>query len=317
MQNLCGVILSAGYGNRLRPITNSMPKPLLPVLGIPLIDVIVRKLLDEGAESIHCNAFHLKEKMLRHAEKLDPPVEVYVEKNLLGTGGGIANMKKGVSRYDNILLHNGDILSNAGYKDAMEHGPPGNVLCNESGEIIEIITGGRKIEPESGQKLLGYSGMAIISREALKYFPEGEKSNLVDIINRAAGDEPGRVIYHNIEETATDLHWIDIGTPHGYLELHRKIILDKATFHPLIKPPALPIHISEGASVDPGAGWTGFLEIQRDARIERDTFLENCIVMSGAIVERGTKAEESIITADGIIEVHERRGRRDDGRDER
>jgi len=118
MQNLCGVILSAGYGNRLRPITNSMPKPLLPVLGIPLIDVIVRKLLDEGAESIHCNAFHLKEKMLRHAEKLDPPVEVYVEKKLLGTGGGIANMKKGVSRYDNILLHNGDILSNAGYKDA-------------------------------------------------------------------------------------------------------------------------------------------------------------------------------------------------------
>jgi len=315
MESIGAVILTAGLGKRLRPLTELLPKPMLPVMGKPLIDIIIEKLIQTGANTIHCNLFHQKDTLARHLNSLRLPVRLHVEEELLGTGGGIGGMRSELIRYDSILIHNGDILSNFDYIEALKlhtskkalltmlliaKGPTTNVLCKEDGTIAGIYS------KSPGKKgiWLGYTGMAILSNEALKYFPDLKKANLVDIINKMIETEPERAIYWRADETGTKPPlWIDIGTLKDYLKIHEMIILEKARFHPSLIPPPLPFHICEGAEVDPGARWEGFLEVQRGARIKGDTFLKNCIVMEGTTVEKGTVVEESIIAGDKIIKV--------------
>ncbi len=315
MESIGAVILTAGLGKRLRPLTELLPKPMLPIVGKPLIDIILEKLIKNGATRVHCNLFHQKEKLSRHLSSRGFPVMLHVEEELLGTGGGIGGMKSELIRYEAILIHNGDILSNFDYTDAttlhkrrkalmtmilLKEGPPANVLCRENGTIAGI----HGKSPEKKGIWLGYTGMAILSNEALKYFPDSKRADLVDIINKMIETEPERVIYWRADETDTKSPlWVDIGTLKGYLKIHEMIILEKAKFHPSLPPPPLPFHICEGAEIDPGARWEGFLEVQRGARIKGDTFLKNCIVMEGTTVEKGTVAEESIIAGEKTIKV--------------
>lgn len=313
-KELCGVILSAGLGKRLRPITLTTPKPLLPVLDVPLLSIAAEKLSRQGAASIHCNAFHLKKQIKRYIESTDLEITLHEEAELLGTGGGIGNMKHDLKGCREVLLHNGDIVSNIDYEEAIEvhrsrnalmtmillrSGPPLNVCCSRGGEVTGI---GPENDLTDCEERLGYSGMAILSPEALEFFPCGTKANLVDIMNRMIEKRRGGIVYYTPPKEREAL-WIDIGTPRNYLNVHKSIITEKKRFDPLLKPPPLGIFTDRGAEVDPGARWSGFVSLQRDSRVERDTFIENCIVMEGAVVKRGSSYKDSIITRDAVIDA--------------
>jgi NDP-sugar pyrophosphorylase family protein len=311
-----GIILAAGKGTRMLPLTEAVPKPLLPVTGVPLIEIAAEKLLRCGAARLHVNLYHLGGTIREFAGAADWPVVFHEEQELLDTGGGIGNMAGDLGDADHILLHNGDIITSAGFGEALEfhagrnalvtmmlmrpeesgRTPPAAVTVDEKGNATYIGP-----SPPAGRPALGYTGMAVISGTALRFFPR-EKAGLVPVLLEMISHEPGSVAGFDISDLNCPC-WGEIGSPESYLDIHRRIMLERVRFDEALPPPALPLRAGRGSSIDPGAEWAGFLDVGDNALIEGNTFLEDCVVLEGAAVRSGTRLRSAIIFDDKVLEV--------------
>ena len=84
------MILAAGLGTRLKPLTHSLPKPMIPVLGTPMIRYTLDILKNGGIKKVIINLHHLPQMLKNYLEQQkDMDVSFSIEKKLLGTGGGI------------------------------------------------------------------------------------------------------------------------------------------------------------------------------------------------------------------------------------
>jgi NDP-sugar pyrophosphorylase family protein len=307
-----GIILAAGMGTRMRPLTDSIPKPLLPVTGVPLLEIAADRLLRAGASRLHVNLFHLGDRIREFAGAKGWPVVFHEEDELLDTGGGIGNMAADLAGTDHVILHNGDVISSTDFEGALEfhirrgalvtmilmqagepgRTPPGAVVTDAEGNVTEI-----------GPSLpgLGYTGMALISGKALGMFP-AEKKGLVPILLEMAAERAGNVVGYDAS-SAGDIEWGETGSPSSYIELHRRILIDGARFGGPLPVPCLPLRTGEGARIDPGARWNGFLDVGSGAVIERDTVLEDCVVLEGATVREGARYSRAVFYGDEVMEV--------------
>ena len=109
-------LLAAGLGTRLKPLTDTMPKALVPVAGAPLLKHISQKLINAGATRIVVNAHHFAQQIVDYIAIHDWGVEMSISDEstqLLDTGGGLKKAQHLFSPSSPILIHNVDILSNA------------------------------------------------------------------------------------------------------------------------------------------------------------------------------------------------------------
>jgi NDP-sugar pyrophosphorylase family protein len=313
---ISGIILAAGYGERMLPLTARIPKPLLPILGTPLLELVVRKLMHHGAAHIHCNVFHLAGAIESFAARRDWPVRLHREAELLGTGGGIGGMRDGVSGADCVLLHNGDVLSDIPFEPAIERhgnrkalvtlvlvpsGPRANVAVGAEDEVIAIGEGAERFG--RGANLLGYTGLAVLSPDALPFFPRGRKAQLVAILSEMMREKPGSVIGWNAGEGNAPYAWGDAGSPAGYLGIHRAILVGGARFDSQTETPSGPVHIGEGAYVDSTARCDGFCAIGRRAAVGPRARLEDCVVLDDTIVAEDTVHVNEILFPGGVLKA--------------
>jgi NDP-sugar pyrophosphorylase family protein len=311
-----GIILAAGIGKRMQPLTSILPKPLLPILGTPLFEITAVKLMRSGVSSIHSNLYHLADHIEEFAAARDWPLTFHRENSLLGTGGGIGNMASDLAAFENILLHNGDIVSNVDLPSVLSFHRargalvtmilsssvlPASVTYTSRGEIVSIGDRANRTDPD--QRDLGYTGMAVISHRALDYFPNNERIGLVEILLRIIGERPGTVMGFDASSAGTGCSWGEIGTPAGYLDIHRRILKEKVRFDPLLEPSVLPLHVGRNARISRGVTWHGFLEVGPGAVIESNASLEDCVVLEGTTVPANSVYTESILFPGGVIEV--------------
>ena len=111
------LIFAAGLGTRLRPLTDRMPKALVPVAGVPLLQRVLLKLKDAGFGDITINIHHLGQQIIDflHAHQ-DFGLDIHIsdERNLLlDTGGGILNARPFLDGDEPFLVHNADLLTDA------------------------------------------------------------------------------------------------------------------------------------------------------------------------------------------------------------
>lgn len=108
------LIFAAGLGTRLKPLTDTMPKALVPVCGRPLIEHVSRKLKASGVESAVVNVHHFADMIEEWAAAQDiMPMTVSDEREcLLETGGGILHARRYLEGCGHFLIHNVDIISN-------------------------------------------------------------------------------------------------------------------------------------------------------------------------------------------------------------
>ncbi len=121
------MILAAGLGTRLKPLTDTMPKALVPVSGRPLLDINIRRLMEQGYDRFVVNIHHFAQQIIDFVKEQDyaPLVHFSDETDqLLETGGGMKKAQ-GLFRDDQpILIHNVDILDNVNYDwFARQHQP--------------------------------------------------------------------------------------------------------------------------------------------------------------------------------------------------
>ena len=111
------LILCAGYGKRLRPITNDVPKPLLKIKNINLLDNTLKFVQSIGINNIKINTFYLAEKIKNFIESKNYPLKIDIVNDgtkILDTGGGIFNLTKH-SEEEDFLIFNPDTLWNSNY----------------------------------------------------------------------------------------------------------------------------------------------------------------------------------------------------------
>lgn len=118
------LIFAAGLGTRLKPLTDTMPKAMVPINGKPLVQILIEKLKSIGVDEIVINVHHFAQQIIDFVEANDSfgiDIKFSDETDmLLETGGGLKKAAKLFSNDDPILVHNVDILSNADLKALYE-----------------------------------------------------------------------------------------------------------------------------------------------------------------------------------------------------
>ena len=112
------MILAAGLGTRLKPLTDTMPKALVPVGGRPLLDININRLREQGYGHFVVNVHHFAQQIVDHVQQQDYASQVRFSdetEQLLETGGGLKKAAPLFNAGAPILIHNVDILDNVDY----------------------------------------------------------------------------------------------------------------------------------------------------------------------------------------------------------
>jgi NDP-sugar pyrophosphorylase family protein len=269
------MILAAGYGTRLRPVTYTLPKPLVPLCGRPLIAWAVESLLGAGIRDFVVNLHHLPEPLERFLSKRfeDARFEFSYEPEILGTGGGVRKVRTLLERDAEFLLVNGDTIQFPPYdelratrRDALAaltlRHPPRNDRFTPVYFDEGVITGFGK---GTGQPLM-FSGTHLISTRIFDYLPDQAFSGIVDEVYQPLIDS-GR---ERIAGVIDDGLWFDIGTPQRYMTA-LQTLLD------------LMVH--------------GQLAVPRDMQVAGDSLIHDTATVSGTMT-RSIAGERSVIEGD-------------------
>lgn len=125
------LVFAAGLGSRLKPLTDNMPKALIPVGGKPMMEHVILKLKAAGFDEIVINIHHHGQQIIDYLESKDNfGIDIHISDErgyLLDTGGGIKHARKFLDGDEPFLVHNADILSNIDLKQFYENHPKESV----------------------------------------------------------------------------------------------------------------------------------------------------------------------------------------------
>jgi mannose-1-phosphate guanylyltransferase len=298
-------VLGAGLGTRLRPLTDQLPKPLIPVFHRPLITYAFDHLREGGIQEFVVNTHHLPEEYaLAFPEKTYQglPVTFRHEPVLLETAGGIANIADLVSDAS-FLVYNGDILSNVPLAPLLEEHAKGEnlvtLLLRSTGEAKHIAFDATERKVTDIRNKLGtgdfgthqFTGIYAVNPEFLPFLTPGKIESVIHIWLKliSEGKRIGAVV-------VDDGYWWDLGNRSSYLEAHR------ALQGSLLETPA----ISPESILSSTAELRGLNVISAGAEIGAGAMLEDCILWPGAKVVPGARLRRCIVrrgcTAGGELE---------------
>ena len=282
------MILAAGLGTRLRPLTEKRPKALMPVANQPIIAWVIEYLKAQGVSEIVVNAHHHHAQLLSYLDGGKPfglPVQVRVEEEILGTGGGIKNTE---DFWDDapFLVINGDILTDIDLGEAYEshlkshelvtlvlhHCEPFNqIQVDDRGNILDIAK-----QNMAGR--LAFTGIHVISPALLAHIPEGI---FYDII----------VCYQKLISSGSQVRafvskghsWRDIGSVQSYIEANRELAGKRFVIGP-------------GCEIDPSVKFEDWAVVGEKSVLEKGAEIRASILWEGAKVRKDVKIVNSVVT---------------------
>ncbi|SET23387.1 sugar phosphate nucleotidyltransferase [Stigmatella erecta] len=287
------MILCAGLGTRLRPLTERWPKPALPFLGPPLLRYHLAVLKAAGVTAVGINTHHLPEVMAATAraecERVGLPLHVVHEPVIQGTGGGIRGLKDFLAG-DDFLVFNGDILFPVDLRPvAAAHRRSGAVATmvlmpmppGETYAAVEMEAGGqvRRIAGRGpGGPALSpwhFTGVHVMSPRIFGFMsPEGPEDINREVYVRAL--EAGQSVRGEVVRA----YWSDLGTPSRYLATVRDVLLGQVPLEGLGD--AAPF---TGLARGPGGSWVHPEANPGQARVEGPAYLgAGCVLEKGAHV---------------------------------
>lgn len=296
-------ILAAGYGERLRPITDHIPKPLLPVLGKPVLQSIIEKMLALDADKIGINV-HYKKEIIGDWIKASPfgsNIVLFPEEPILDTGGALKNAA-GFLIGGDFLVHNADIISDIDLSALLEHhrhtGNIATLAVHHYPQFNNVVVDGKGLLKgigrdhklaDSSERLVAFTGLAAYSSDFLEFLPGGI-SRVVDawLEASAAGRRVGTF-------DVTGCMWSDIGNPAAYA----------ATVINALKSNGDTAYIDPSSKGCRHSGIGGNVVIEKGSILGKTSSLKNCIVLPGGQTEEGGSYENCIVGSGYIISLDE------------
>jgi len=284
------MILAAGLGTRLRPLSLNKPKALVPVGNRPVIDRVIQYLMGHHINEIIINAHHHHQQIVTHIDGGRPygiSIQVRVEPEILGTGGGVKNTEDFWDKEPFIVI-NSDILTDIDLLEAFDYHrrhkglatlilhdqPPFNqIQIDDKMDILDI-------SHDNHPGRLAFTGIHIIDPELLNHLPAGIFSNIIDCYRELTHKHKPVKAY-----IATGHQWRDIGTVESYIQANKEALKG----NPFLLGPRSRIH--------------GSTRLRDWAIIGEKTCLEQGVEITRSIlwekvsVKRGVRIVDSIVTA--------------------
>jgi len=307
------IILAAGYGTRIRPLSNYVPKPLMPIVGQPLLRHIIMKLKACKADGIGINTHHNADmiKAFISCETSGVPVALSHEQVILGSGGGIGGFRDFLQDADFFIVHNGDVLSNIALGPAIAHyakdrplcalilhdrPPHNNVIIDENNAIVDMRD---VLKPGQVFKRLAYTGIAIMDKRMVAYIPPGV-SDIVDILLKIIQQGKQQVQGIVIKDAA----WEDIGTVKSYFEAHRAILLNRTPLIEEIPGRGGSFYFGEGTVREDGTELKGFVSAGRNCVLKKGCRMENCIIWDNVTIAEHAVFKNAIIGNGWVVDPY-------------
>ncbi|QQZ11743.1 MULTISPECIES: sugar phosphate nucleotidyltransferase [Rhodococcus] len=298
------VVLVGGKGTRLRPLTLSAPKPMLPTAGLPFLQHLLARIGAAGIKHVVLGTSfkaEVFEEYFGDGSKLGLEIDYVTETEPLGTGGGIRNVLPKL-RGDHAMVFNGDVLGGTDLgaildthrnRDAdvtlhlVRVGDPrafGCVPTDADGRVTAFLE--KTQDPPTDQI---NAGCYVFKREIIERIPEGRAVSVEREVFPSLLAEDARV-YGHVDSS----YWRDMGTPEDFVRGSADLVRGIAP-SPALDGPRGESLVHPGAGVAPGALLIGGTVVGRGAEVGAGARLDGAVLFDGAVVEAGATVERSII----------------------
>ena len=311
------MVMSAGVGSRLDPLTKFIPKPLVPIANKPVMDILFEKLVQIGVKDVICNTYYLADKIIERYENNNLGINFnYIkEENLSGTAGGVKKCQYFFDKDSCFLVLSADGLSNADLKKGIEiHKKSGAVatigikqislqevpnfgvvVTDESGYITEFQ---EKPEIENAKSNYINTGIYIFNYEIFDYIPENT------FYDFARNVFPKLLEEHAINTFIVDEYWSDIGTLAQYSQSTQDLFEGKCSFnHAPILHTQTGSYIADDAVISESVKFVGNSVIGKHSSIGENAVIENSIIWNNVIIEANVHISNSIVASNSIIKT--------------
>ncbi len=304
MSKTQAVILVGGKGTRLRPLTLSAPKPMLPVAGLPFLTHLLSRIRAAGITDVVLSTSFKASVFSEYygdGSKLDLNMRYVTEDEPLGTGGGIRNVLDLLSAED-IVVFNGDVLSGTDISqvvathqrteaDVTLHlvrvGDPrayGSVPTDDNGRVTAFLE--KTQDPPTDQI---NAGTYVFRREVIEQIPAGREVSVEREVFPSLLAE-GKHVQGYVDHT----YWRDMGTPEDFVRGSADLVRGIAP-SPALGDRHGESLVHEGAGVAPGAVLVGGTVVGRGCEVGPRARLDGAVLFDGSVVEAGAVVERSIV----------------------
>ena len=303
------VVLVGGQGSRLRPLTLTTPKPMLPTAGVPFLAHLLSRIAAAGIRRVVLGTAYraevfeafLGEQTTGGLEGLE--LECCPEPEPLGTGGGIRFAADALEPgYDEVVVFNGDILSGVDVRAVVgEHRAAGAdatlhlvrvpdptafgcVPTDDDGRVLAFLE--KTLTPPTDQV---NAGCYVFRRDVLDAIPAGrpvsvERETFPGLL------ESGRRLQAHVESS----YWLDLGTPASFVRGSADLVQGAAPTAALPGPVGTAL-LLVGAKVAPSASLTDGTTVGADVQIGDGSRVSGSVLMDGARIGDGALIERSVI----------------------
>ena len=295
------IILAAGYGERLLPLTLCRPKPLVPVYGIPVLQHVINMLARWGVKDILVNTHYHAGLVLNHLRLNPTPgvrIQISFEPEILGTGGVLPHVRWFLDK-NPFWMMNADVLADVSpnrFLKAFQNKDPLAALW------LQPNRGPRTVEHHNGlitqfrsthrgtPGTCTFCGMQLLSPRILNDLPATGPSSIIEGYERAMrdGDKVAAIV-------TPSAYWADIGTPSAYLAAHQEILTAAA-------------HNKPGASLYPPLEGrptrrpcNSFISTEHSATISPKAKLNNVVIWNGAVIGPNADIRDAIIADNAVV----------------
>ena len=311
------MIMAAGVGSRLEPLTKSVPKPLVPIANKPVMDILFENLAQIGIKDVICNTYYMADKIIERYtnNKFGINFNYIKEKTLSGTAGGVKKCQFFFEKDSTFVVLSADGLSNADLKHGidihkksgaiatigikqipMEDVPHfGVVVTDKDGFIAEFQ---EKPSIEEAKSNFINTGIYIFDYKVFDYIPENT------FYDFAKNVFPKLLAEHAINTFEVKEYWSDIGTIAQYIQSMHDLFEQKCYFdHAPIIHTKDGAYIAEDARIWDNVTFKGNSTIGRYSSIGKDCKIENCIIWDNVTIKDGVHLSDCVIASNSVIET--------------
>lgn len=215
LPSMQAVVMAGGRGTRLLPLTEDLPKPMLPVGDKPLLEIIIEQLRSVGIQQVNVTTHHKPEKITQHfgdGKGFGVNLSYVSEDRPLGTAGALGLME---TPKDTLLVINGDVLTEVNFKAMLQYHREHKADLTVAVHTYEVeVPYGvlecdgvaiKGLKEKPSVSFLVNAGIYLLEPKVHSYIPTGEHYNMTDLIQRLI-DEGRPVVSFPIHE-----YWLDIG----------------------------------------------------------------------------------------------------------